>query len=453
MDVIMLQEICLSALKVGALYFLGINLIYGLLIVLSWFKIKSHEKQEQNKSSFDPPGVSFLIPAYNEESLIVETIQTYLSLPLEKKEIIIINDGSHDQTMKLLQVMYQLKKSNDPSGRIFDSITQPHLKVVEVTHSGKAQALNAGMRIARFELICTMDADTIPTVRGVDACLKAFARDSKLVAAGGVIQVLSTQELKDNSPLKGRATEWLTSFQRIEYLRTFVCERLGWSFIGSTLLISGAFCMIKKEAINKIGGFSPRSITEDFDLIVRLRKAFKGSSYRFKILPVTTCYTQAPRSLRHLSKQRMRWQMGLIQTLFQNGSLFLHPQHGFLGLLAIPYFWLVEAISPLVSLLAYLLVPFCLYAGWVKSNHVFIFLMSGLLFNLTITMIGIFFEKRYVSQKDYSNLGKSVVDTILLHFGYKQLNTWWRFKALMKAFTKAPSWGEKPRMEIIHQNY
>lgn len=446
----MVQEYCLLLLKGTAFYFLAINLVYGCLMLLSWMKIQRYRINRKNEKEIkELPGVSFIVPAYNEESLIVETIQTYLSLPQEKKEIIVINDGSHDKTMNLLKVMYQLRKSEDPTGRLYQSITHPALKVLEAPHMGKAQALNFGIRFAKFDLICTMDADTVPMARGVEACLRAFALDQKLMAAGGVIQVLSTQQLKDNSPLMNRAKEWVTSFQRIEYLRTFVCERLGWSYLGSTILISGAFCMLKKDAIQKIGGFSPRSITEDFDLIVRLRRAFPKNA-NFRILPVTTCYTQVPRKVKHLSKQRMRWQMGLMQTLFQNGTLFLHPGHGFLGLLAIPYFWLVEALSPLVELLAYIAVPFALFNGWIDPSTVAMYLGVGILFNLQITMIGIYFDNTYVSKNNSWSITRSAIETILLHFGYKQMNSWWRLLAMMKSFSKAPTWGEKPRQEITH---
>ena len=436
-------------LQGGAIYFISVNLFYILLLFLSWLKIKKYSGVNEDLQHLPP--VSFIVPAYNEESLIVETIQTYLSLPQENKEVIVINDGSHDQTMRLLQVMYQLKKTESPEGLLFRSITHPELKVIEAQHLGKAQALNLGVKFARHDIICTMDADTIPTASGVQKCLEAFKKDKTLIAAGGVIQVLSSEELKDNSPLKKRANQRLTSFQRIEYLRTFVCERLGWSFIGSTILISGAFCMLKKEAIFKIGGFSPRSITEDFDLIVRLRKAYKGRAHSFKILPVTTCYTQVPRSIKHLSRQRIRWQMGLIQTLTQNGSLFLHPQHGFLGLIAIPYFWFVEAFSPLISLLAYAVAPLAILNGWISIETILFFAGAGLAFNLMITLIGGKLEKSF-GHKHSSPVMRNLWETFLLHFGYKQLTTWWRLLALLKVMTTAPTWGEKPRVELTHLN-
>ena len=449
----MLQEICLLLLKTTAMYFLTINLIYGVLVLLSWLKIKKYKtRRKAEKLIEELPAVSFIIPAFNEESLIVETIQTYLSLPQKKKEIIVINDGSHDHTMKLLQTMFQLQKSEERGGKLYQSITHPELKVLEAPHMGKAQALNLGITFSSYDLICTMDADTIPMARGVEACLRSFAYDPKLMAAGGVIQVLSSQVLKDNSPLISRSKEWITSFQRIEYLRTFICERLGWSFLGSTLLISGAFCMIKKAAINKVGGFSHKSITEDFDLVVRLRKAYQGENYHFKILPVTTCYTQVPRSLSHLSKQRMRWQLGLVQTLFQNSSLFLHPGHGILGLFAIPYFWIVEAFSPLVELVAYLVVPFSIYQGWITWEMVLTYLGIGLCFNLLITLTGVYFDNRYVSKNKKWSCTRSAFETLLLHFGYKQLNSWWRLNALLRSLSRKQTWGEKPREEIIHQS-
>jgi cellulose synthase/poly-beta-1,6-N-acetylglucosamine synthase-like glycosyltransferase len=449
----MIQELCLFLLKSTALYFLTINLIYGVLMLLSWLKIKAFRRKLRNETSEkELPAVSFIVPAFNEESLIVETIQTYLSLPQEKKEIIVINDGSHDQTMKLLQNMFQLHKVEEPRGMLWKSITQPELKVLEAPHMGKAQALNFGTQFAKFDLICTMDADTIPMARGVEACLRAFASDKKLMACGGVIQVLSTKILKDNSPLVERSKEWLTSFQRIEYLRTFICERLGWSFLKSTILISGAFCMVKKEAIQKIGGFNHRSITEDFELIVRLRQAYQGSGYNFRILPVTTCYTQVPRSLKHLSMQRMRWQMGLVQTLFQNSSLFLHPGHGTLGMFAIPYFWIVEMFSPVVELLAYIVVPYSIFQGFITWEVALLYFGIGLVFNLGITLLGVYLDNRYVSRNKTWSCLRSTWETILLHFGYKQLNSWWRLKALMRSLGHSKEWGEKPREEIIHQS-
>lgn len=435
----MIQEICLLLLKLTAVYFFSINFLYGILMLLSWMKVKKYGRETRNAVPSDKlPAVSFIIPAFNEESLIVETIQTYLALPQDKKEIIVINDGSHDKTFKLLQNMFQLRRLGE-GAEDFGSITHPHLRVLEATHMGKAQALNLGVARAQYDLICTMDADTIPSARGVEGCLRAFAQDSKLVAAGGVIQIL-------------KAPGWYNKFQGLEYLRTFLCERLGWSLLGSTTLISGAFCMVKKTALKKIDGFRPSSITEDFDLIIRLRKAFPGQNNRFRILPITTCYTQVPKDTKHLMVQRIRWQLGLIETLIKNLDLCFHPGHGLFGLIAIPYSWIVEVFSPILEFTALAIIPFALALGWIDYQTVGLYLLIGLVFNITITLFGIYLDNRYVSRNKNWSCVQSVFQSTIMHFGYKQLNSWWRLLALMKSFKKNREWGDKPRAEITPQS-
>jgi cellulose synthase/poly-beta-1,6-N-acetylglucosamine synthase-like glycosyltransferase len=446
-----MQELALLFLNATAIYFISINALYAIMLVLSWMEIKKFNQtvMDMNVDPEQLPPVSFIVPAFNEESLIVETIQTYLSLPQTKKEIIVINDGSHDQTFRMLQVMFQLRRL-DPGSTAFRSITYPELIVLEAPHMGKAQALNFGVAHSRYDLICTMDADTIPTARGVEACLRSFATQPKLIAAGGVIQVLNSQILKENSPVDQRPHGWLTTFQSIEYLRTFLCERLGWSLLSSTTLISGAFCMVKKSAIQRVGGFLKDSITEDLDMIVRLRKEYHDADYAFKILPITTCFTQAPDQRRHLMLQRMRWQMGLVQTLLRYMELCFNPKYRVLGMLAIPYAWFVEVFSPVLSLVAFIIIPFALITGWIELSHVLTFLVLGLGFNAFITMAGIYLDGRYVSRSRNWSVLKSTAYTFILLIGYRQLTTWWRFLALIKCMKRGYEWGDKPRKEIIH---
>lgn len=446
----MMQDYAMLFLKFTAIYFLGINFIYGLLTLLSWIKVKKFRNETLKAHFQELPSVSFIIPAFNEESLIVETLQTYLSLPQANKEIIVINDGSKDQTFKLLQTMFLLRRSGVDSN-IFQSITHPVLKVIEAPHKGKAHSLNLGIRHATYDLVCTMDADTIPTAEGVETSLKAFAQDSSLIAAGGIIHVLNSQILKQNVPHSTKCDSWLTTFQSIEYLRTFLCVRLGWSIIGSTSLISGAFCMLKKEAWRKVGGFNPNSITEDLDLIIRLRKAYPGGENKFRVLPVVTCFTQVPKDKKHLMVQRMRWQMGLVQTLSRNLSLLFHPGHGCLGFVAIPYYWLAEVLSPVFEMTSFILIPIALVQGWVDPVTVFAYLFTGLVFHVGITVLGSHFDNNHVSLKKNWSYRMNALHTIYFHFGYKQMTSWWRLLALLKSFRKSYEWGEKPRQEIIHQ--
>lgn len=439
-------------LEGAGIYFFTINILYGILLILSWTKIRQYVRMSKKEKILPAlPGVSFIVPAFNEESLIVETIQTYVSLTIEK-EIIIVNDGSMDATFVLLQNMYQLMRDQNSQGVVYNSITHPEIKVVQGMHKGKAEALNLGIQFAKFGIVCTMDADTIPQAQGVRACLDAFARDTNLIAAGGVIQVLGSDYLYQNAPTKKLTFTWLSGFQRIEYLRTFVCERLGWSFLDSTLLISGAFCMLKREALIEVGGYNPASITEDLDIIVRLRRKFAAAKYKFVTLPVTVCYTQVPSSLSHLRSQRIRWQLGLIQTLAQHLSLIFNPLHGLLGLFAVPYFWIVEALSPLIEAMTFFLVPYALYHNMIDWHPVLFYLTAGLLFNLLITAASIHLDNKYVTRSDSWSVSQGLFHTICLYVGFKQLNSGWRFIALGKSLVTKGAWGIKNRGEITHHH-
>lgn len=438
-------------LEIISLYFICINLVYGLLVVFSWFHIKRYISQQKKLKPLETlPPVSFIIPAFNESSLIVETLQTYMQLPQKNKEIIVIDDGSQDPTFKLLQNMYQLKRCHQ-SIHLFRSITHPELKVLEAPHLGKSQALNLGIEHASFDLICTMDADTVPHAPGIDACLEAFARDAKLIACGGVINILHTHKLQDNNPLKQKNDRILASFQRLEYLRSFICERLGWSLLGATTLISGAFCMVKKDAVKKVGGFNPKSLTEDFDLILRLRREFRGRHFHFKILPVTTCHTQVPVTMKHLRIQRVRWQLGLVQTLTRNKSMTLNPRYGLMGLISMPYLWLVEMASPIVEVFAYVVVPYLVYLGMIRTDVVTYYLVVGLIFSVLLTWLGIHLDRHYITKDSSWSWPKGAYHSILMHFGYKQIYSLWRLSALVKSLKSTNTWGDNPREEIVHQ--
>ncbi len=439
-------------LEIISIYFICINLAYAILVVLSWWHIKRYNAQKKKlKPVLQVPALTFIIPAFNESSLIVESLQTYLRLPLKNKEIIVIDDGSQDPTFKLLQNMYQLKRT-EPNSILFHSLTHPELKVLEAPHLGKSQSLNLGLEFASHDIICTMDADTIPHAPGIDECLDAFARDPKLIACGGVINILHSQKLQNNKQLAQKNSQFLPSFQRLEYLRSFVCERLGWSLMGATMLISGAFCMLKKDAVKKVGGFNPKSITEDLDLIVRLRREFRGKDHHFKVLPVTTCFTQVPNDLRHLRIQRVRWQLGLVQTLSHNFTMTFNPFYGILGLISIPYMWMVETLSPIVELFAYLVVPYLGYVGVISWDVIAYFAVLGLVYSVLLTWLGMHLDRHYITKDKSWSWTKGAIHSILMHFGYKQLYSIWRLFAIFLSIRTKNKWGDNPRQEIIHQN-
>jgi hypothetical protein len=151
--------------------------------------------------------------------------------------------------------------------------------------------------------------------------------------------------------------------------------------------------------------------------------------------------------------QRIRWQMGLVETLSRNLDLCFNPKHGLLGLVAIPYFWFVEVISPLLEVSALIIIPFALIEGLIQPSLVCLYFASGVLYNLMITLFGTLVDNRHISKFKNWSSPTTALQTVCLHFGYKQLTSWWRLLALFKMLKKNYHWGEKPRQEIIHQAF
>jgi len=231
--------------------------------------------------------------------------------------------------------------------------------VVDKENGGKADALNAGLNLARYPLFAAVDADSMLDAEAILRATRLFVEDETLVAVGGTIRPLNGAVVRD-----GRVTElampkrWLERFQVLEYARAFFTGRAGWSHFKSLLIISGAFGLFRRTAVLEAGGFLVGTVSEDMELVVRLHKHFlrKGQPYNIRFTPDPICWTEVPTDLKTLRRQRNRWHRGLCETLWKHRDMLFNPRYGRLGMVAVPYFWFFEALSPLVEVSGYLIV-------------------------------------------------------------------------------------------------
>lgn len=430
-------------------YFLWTNIIYGIMFLLSFLAIKKRNKKKIDLTTL--PAVSFLIPSFNEEALIAETLQTYLALKDIKKEILVIDDGSKDATMKVLKNFYQLQLSEEhDSLKIYQSITHPELKVLGASHHGKAEALNIGLTYAQYDIVCTMDADTIPNNDGIVKCLHEIHRSPKTVAVGGIITPLNGETISNNQITSYSKRSWIVTQQRLEYLRAFVCERLGQGLIQGTVLVSGAMAMFKKEALVKVGGFPTNNLTEDFAVIMNLRRHFKHKG-QVKIIPAHTGWTQVPKNCRSLVHQRSRWQMGLVQTLTKHFSMILNPVHGAAGIFVIPYLWAIEVLSPIIELSTFVALPLAWHFDLLHSPTLLLYFEIGIGINLFITMAGLYLEQKYILRLKRPTYFFSYFWTALTaFFSYKPFLTVVRFISMIKLMFRKSYWQPSVREEVVH---
>ncbi len=311
------------------------------------------------------PRISIIAPAFNESKSIIDNVRTLLSLYYNNFEVIIVNDGSTDDTFQKIVQAFELVKVNYyfdyriPCERIkgvykSDNPSYNRLTVIDKNNGGKADSLNAGINISRNSLIVTIDADSIIEADSILKLVKPFLeeKDHKVIGTGGVIRIVNSCEIERGHIREIKLPEQiLPRLQVLEYTRAFLLGRMAWSHLDGLMLISGAMGMFDRETVIMAGGYSVKTVGEDMELVLRMRrfKAERDEKYEVTYIPDPLCWTEAPSDFKSMRKQRTRWTRGLIESLWTHKKLFMNPSYGRLGVLGYPYWLLFEWASPLIA--------------------------------------------------------------------------------------------------------
>lgn len=443
-------------------YFFALNSIYIILILLSIIGINHYRNKTafvSFKELFHLPlikPISIIAPVYNEENSVIESTLSLLSLEYPQYEIIVVNDGSKDDTLKKLISTFDLKITNRIYRKVIDtktikniytSPTISKLVVIDKKNGGKADAMNAGLNISRYPLFCTLDGDSILEKEALLKMVRPFLEDpEKTVAAGGVIRLSNGCEVKSGQVVNVQLPRNIPAlFQIIEYYRAFLGGRLGLSMIKSVLIISGAFGLFRKDITLQCGGYNTNTVGEDVDLIIRIRKYLHEKKIPFSIqfIPDPICWTEAPESMKDLSRQRNRWQRGLIEAIIHNSRVFLNPRYGITGLFAVPFYVVFEMLGPIVEMLGYII--FISFFAVGKLNYAFCWMffifavILGVILSLLSLLLGEYSIRRYPRLRDVAIL---FLFSILENFFYRQYLSLVRFKAFFDYLLGKQSWEE-----------
>jgi cellulose synthase/poly-beta-1,6-N-acetylglucosamine synthase-like glycosyltransferase len=441
-------------------YFVVLNLIYIVLVVISFFYIRHQQYYYQvfnlkglfNSDLYKP--VSILSPAYNEEVNIVASVKALLQLHFSDFEVIVINDGSTDNTLQLLKDNFELYETDTPADlpiphepikKVYRSKHYSELIVVDKENGRKADALNAGINVSSKDLVCSIDADSILEPDVLLKLIKAFMEQEGVVAVGGIIRVANGCTIEDNVVKKvDLPKSYLGRIQAMEYLRSFLFGRVGWDYLDSLLIISGAFGVFDKKAVTEVGGYLHDTVGEDMELVVRLHRHFleKGEPYKVRFLPEPVCWTEVPESWAVLGKQRNRWHRGLTDTLMRHKKMLLNPKYGSLGMLAMPYFFIFEMLGPLIEMFGFFYFFLVLFLGGFNSTFVVLFLTASIFLGMVLSVTSVVCEE--LSFRRYPSLGNIATLTLyafLENIGYRQIHTWWRFKGLIDYLKGNKEWG------------
>lgn len=431
-------------------YFFALNTIYLTLMIVSYFSLRNYylenryeDFQEVINFELAPP-LSLLVPAHNEGKVIVENVQSLLSLRYPRMEIIVVNDGSKDDTLEQLITGFHLRLTPriywktvecQPVRGIYWNPAYPNLWVIDKVNGRKADAINSGINLARYPYVCVIDGDCILDRDAMLRIMKPIIRNRlETIAVGGTVRIVNGCRVGPGIVAEVRTPEnYLANVQIIEYLRAFLFGRVGWGAVDGLLIISGAFGVFRRDVLVEVKGFRHDTIGEDMDVVVRMHRHMREHKrpYKISFIPDPVCWTECPEDWKMLKSQRQRWQRGLRQSLQHSKVMMLNPKYGRIGMLVMPYFVLFEYLAPLVEVLGYIFLPLTWYLGLLDHKVFVLFLASAIVYSLILSLGSLLLEE--VSFRRYSKPAQLLhlfLYALLENFYFRQRHAWWRFMAI-----------------------
>ena len=445
-------------------YFITLNLFYFITSISAYValrryfrRMKTLDIQELIATSGAPP-ITLLAPAYNEEATCVEATRSLLALNHPNFEVLVINDGSKDETMSRLKEAFDLEPfpraptaslKTKPVTAVYRSKSDPSLWVIDKENGGKADALNVGINFCETPLFCGIDADSLLEPDALMRIQRVFLENGLTIAAGGSIRIANGCTIEKGSVRDVRLPRnLLASFQVLEYLRAFLAGRLGWSELNATLIISGAFGVFRRSVVVDAGGYASDTVGEDMELIVRLHRHMrrKRVPYRIEFVPDPVAWTEVPESLKTLGRQRDRWHRGLWDSLMRHRGMMFNPRYGMVGMVAFPYFFFLELLGPLVEILGFIAFAITILIGRASSTYIIAFLAVAIVLGIGLSVLAVGLEE--ISFRRYTRfreLFRLFLIAIIENFGYRQIVSFFRMKGLFSAIRGKQGWGAMQR--------
>lgn len=412
--------------------------IYVIMAVLSYkgimlYRRKNREHYTQNViSSPLSPGISVIAPAYNEGLTIIDNVYALMHLNYPLYEVIIVNDGSTDDTLEKLVEHFELKEVDLPYNekiktkavkRFFRSANRAYEKLLVIDKEngkGKADASNAGINASKFDYFlctdvdCILHEDTLSRLMRpiLDEKSRSRLKDIQVIPDTGYIHVENNQRrvIAVGAPLRminssevdnGVITRFkpphkvLPRFQELEYIRAYLLSKMAWSSINCVPNVSGGLGLFDKHIAVKVGGYDPRSFAEDIDMVTRMSVYMIQNNHKYAIryIPVSLCWTEGPQTFPVFSRQRVRWARGLIQIMLLHRHVLFNFKFKRLGLIVFPYNFLFEFLAPIFEVLGLLFYIYLIVIGAINWENTFTLLAFLYMFSVLVSSIAVLWDQ------------------------------------------------------------
>ncbi len=456
-------------------YMLLLFAISALMLIVSGLDnaIRSRETLAEDfdalgHSRFTPP-VSVLVPAYNEEGMVLITVRSVLAFDYPELEVIIVDDGSTDRTFEVLERELDLEPFGyyerrivecGPVTGVYRSRTQKHVKVIRKENRGtKADACNCALNYARYRYVLLLDGDTLYEPDALLNCMRLAASDpQRVIGVTGHISVASRPETTIGARAEDRElidNTLLSNFQHLEYLRSFLNTRLGWSRLGFMMCVSGAFGLWRRDIVEEVGGWSTEFSCEDIELTFRVHEHMRrtGRPYRILSIPEMVARTEAPGRIGALVSQRARWQRVTLETFWSYRRMIGNPGYGFVGLVGIPLMLLSEGLGLFFELLGIATLVAGIAIG-VFSWQTYIVFFGSMMFALAVlTSAAVLLEDISTRAYRLRHIVRLLALGPLELLVYRPILMWARYRGTMGFLRSEKGWDKFDRNERIEAGH
>ncbi len=452
--------------RVISVFFLIYLLIYATYLFLSvlvgawrlYHLDKMRSIKNEIKHDYYFP-VSVLVPAYNEQVTIVDTVENLLKLEYRLYEIIVIDDGSTDNTAALLIDHFRMRPvsrpirelvKSKPAKEIYEAEdTKVRLTLIRKENGGKGDALNMGINVSSFPYYVCIDADSILQTDSLERIVQPVMEDEKIIAVGGLIRVAQCVAM-DEGRVQSYHLPWnlLTCMQVMEYDRAFLASRILLDTFNGNLIVSGAFGLFRKDLVAAVGGYDSDILGEDMELIVKLHEHCRSNKvpYVIRYEPNAVCWSQAPSTLGDIGRQRRRWHLGLFQSLVRHKNMFFNFKYGSIGTVSFIYYVLYELLSPFVEAFGLLAVIAAALTGYLNVSLIVTFFLVYAVYGAVLSMTA-FFQRIYTQNLKIGvpDIFKAVIVSLLENVFFRFILDYIRIVSFIGYRKKKQKWGEIKR--------
>lgn len=413
-------------------------------------------------SSRTSPAISIVIPAYNEAAGIVDSVRSMSIVRYPRFEIVVTNDGSTDGTLESLIEAFDLQKVRipyrpdldcAPVRAIYRGRSGVDITVIDKDNGGRADALNAGINAARHPYVFCTDADVILDPDCLVHAMQRVVEDrERTVGVGGNVRPLNGSRVELGHLIESSVPEGLIArMQILEYVRTFLASRPGWSWMNALPNVSGAFGIWKKSVIVEVGGFTRGHMGEDMDLTMRVHRHLLDRKIPYRIVyePSAVIWTEVPDTARVLRRQRIRWHRGLMTAVKDFLGMTFNPRYRQLGMVSWGGFVLFEYLAPIIEFVGWIVVPTAWALGALNTSALGAMLLVAFGMGLMNSIIALLLDESYGYFNSPADTSRLIAMAVIENFGLRQMTVFWRIRALIGG-KGTRSWGNMERRGVAN---